>query len=178
MNRLNTMILYIFIGGLMVFFFGKCLLWVSFYGLKPILTSYLLWRITVNKRRYNLQLKKLSRKNEMYSYKYVIIIFFTRRCTISHADQHGVVSTARHWLSHGKAWHVLWWRVRYFTKIVLKQLFINRFDFFSMPLFCCKLHRTSLQTREISNYLAIFFIFIQLNSHVKWSVFQNPGNFC
>ena len=68
----------------MVFFFGKCLPWVSFYGLKPILSSYLLWwiiaethefLIIVNKRRYNLQLKKLSRKNEMYSYKYVIITF-------------------------------------------------------------------------------------------------------
>ena len=71
MNKLNTMILYIFIDGLMVFFFGKCLPWVSFYGLKQILSSYLLWWIIVNKRRYNLQLKKLSRKNEVYSYKYV-----------------------------------------------------------------------------------------------------------
>ena len=161
MNRLNTMILYIFIGGLMVFFFGKCLHWVSFYGLKPILSSYLLWRITVNKRRYNLQLKKLSRKNEMYSYKYVIIIFFTRRCTIPHADQHGVVSTARHWLSHGKAWHVLWWRVRYFTKIVLKQLFINRFDFF--PCLCFVANYIERHSR-LEKYQIIWLYFLFLSS--------------
>ena len=50
-----------------------------------------------------------------------------RRRTIPHADQLRVVSTAWHWLSHGKAWHVLRWCVRFLIRIVLK--FTNRFEF-------------------------------------------------
>ena len=50
-----------------------------------------------------------------------------KRRTIPHADQLRVVSTAWHWLSHGKAWHVLRWCVRFLIRIVLK--FTNRFEF-------------------------------------------------
>ena len=178
MKRLNTMILYIFIGGLMVFFFGKCLPWVSFYGLKPILSSYLLWWITVNKRRYNLQLKKLSRKNEMYSYKYVIIIFLPGGVPypmLTNTELYRLLGTGyrmeRPDMSSDDVYVTL--LRSFYNNYLLTDLI-----FFPMPLFCCKLHRTSLQTSKRSNYLAIFFIFIQLNSHVKWSVFQNPENFC
>ena len=34
-----------------------------------------------------------------------------RRCAVSHVNQSRAVSTFEDWLSHGKAWHVLWWSV-------------------------------------------------------------------
>jgi len=34
-----------------------------------------------------------------------------RRCAVSHVNQSRAVSTFENWLSHGKAWHVLWWSV-------------------------------------------------------------------
>ena len=158
------MILYIFIDGLMVFFFGKCLPWVSFYGLKQILSSYLLWWIIVNKRRYNLQLKKLSRKNEVYSYKYVTNTELYRLLGTGYRMERPDMCSDDVYVTLLRS---------FYNNYLLTDLI-----FFPMPLFCCKLHRTSLQTSKRSNYLAIFFVFIQLNSHIKWSVFQNPENFC
>ena len=70
-------------------------------------------------------------KNEPY-FQIITCIFFLshnviRRRTIPHADQLRVVSTAWHWLSHGKAWHVLRWCVRFLIRIVLELT--KRFDF-------------------------------------------------
>ena len=58
------------------------------------------------------------------------LFFFSRsiirRRAISDADQHRVVSTLRQWISYEKARHVLWWRVRFFTIVILK--FIKRYS--------------------------------------------------
>ena len=63
--------------------------------------------------------------NNMYIFFLSHIVI--RRRTIPHADQLRVVSTAWHWLSHGKAWHVLRWCVRFLIRIVLELT--KRFDF-------------------------------------------------
>ena len=80
--------------------------------------------------------------NNMYIFFLSHIVI--RRRTIPHADQLRVVSTAWHWLSHGKAWHVLRWCVRFLIRIVLELT--KRFDF-SVHLYSYKspwkLQRTS-----------------------------------
>ena len=80
---------------------------------------------------------------------FVFFLAIVRRRTIPHADQLRVVSTARYWLSHGKAWHVLRWRVRFLIRVVLDLT--NRFDF-SVRLLSYISHRTVQHTNS-SNIL-------------------------
>ena len=91
-----------------------------------------------SRRHWHFQYKAIQ-GNEPY-FQIITCIFFLshnviRRRTIPHADQLRVVSTAWHWLSHGKAWHVLRWCVRFLIRIVLELT--KRFDF-SVRLFSYK----------------------------------------
>ena len=87
------------------------------------------------------------------SCRYVIFIFFflaiARWRTISHADQLRAVSTAQYRLSHGKAWHVLRWRVRFLIRVVLELTI--RFNL-SFPCLCSvTIHseRCNIRIRQI-----------------------------
>ena len=75
-----------------------------------------------------------------------------RRRTIPHADQLRVVSTAWHWLSHGKAWHVLRWCVRFLIRIVLELT--KRFDF---PCVFLVLNSLESPRRQVGFDFDVFF---------------------
>ena len=102
----------------------------------------------------------LNRELSNYIYRYVIIviiIFFflsiARRSTIPHADQLRAVSTARYRLSHGKAWHVLRWCVRFLIRVVSILELTIRFNL-SFPCFCSvTIHSERCNIRNSSNML-------------------------
>ena len=113
------------------------------------LIEYIWGEVTMD---YGILTRNLSKeKLHVFSCRYVIIFFFSfffffaivRRRTVPHADQLRAVSTAWYWLSHGKAWHVLRWRVRFLIRMVLDLT--NRFDF-SVRLFSYNSQRTSQHT--------------------------------
>ena len=66
--------------------------------------------------------------------------------------------------------------------VTLLRSFYNNYlltDLMFFPCLCFVANYIERHSR-LEKYQIIwlyFFIFIQLNSHVKWSVFQNPGNF-
>ena len=102
----------------------------------------------------------LNRDLSNYIYRYVIIviiIFFflsiARRSTIPHAGQLRAVSTARYRLSHGKAWHVLRWCVRFLIRVVSILELTIRFNL-SFPCFCSvTIHSERCNIRNSSNML-------------------------
>ena len=113
----------------------------------------------------------LNRKLSNYIYRYIITIFFflaiARRSTIPHADQFRAVSTAQYRLSHGKAWHVLRWRVRFLIRVVSILELTIRFNL-SFPCFCSvTIHSERCNIRNSSNMLT--------PSMIIWNTDQTDG---